>query len=212
MEAAAIAAVGARIAEIERRFAPPSSPGFAAALRAATAAAPPTDPAAAGARPEAATLAAQQVRSIPVATPRPGFAGAWASGLPPAGRAWAPSIERAALRAGVDPALLASLVWAESGFDPGVVSHAGAIGLGQLMPGTAAGLGVDPWNPEQNLDGAARYLAEQLDRFGSPELALAAYNAGPGRVAAAGGIPRIAETQAYVPRVMDHYRHLRGAA
>jgi soluble lytic murein transglycosylase-like protein len=90
-----------------------------------------------------------------------------------------------------------------------VRSHAGAIGLAQLMPGTAAGLGVDPTDPLQNLQGGARYLREQLDRFGTPELALAAYNAGPNRVAQAGGIPRITETQTYVRRVLDTWEQLR---
>lgn len=138
--------------------------------------------------------------------------GEWAERLPPAGREFADEIEAAARRHGLDPTLLAGLVQAESGFRPDVVSHAGAIGLAQLMPGTAEGLGVDPHDPVQNLDGGARYLREQLDRFGSVELALAAYNAGPGRVAQAGGIPRIAETQAYVPRVLHNQAVLQGVA
>ena len=137
-------------------------------------------------------------------------AGDWAKGLPEAGRPWAAQIEAAAHEAGVDPRLLAALTWAESGFRPDAGSHAGAQGLTQLMPGTAAGLGVDPLDPAQNLRGGARYLRAQLDRFGSVELALAAYNAGPGRVAQAGGIPRIAETQAYVPRVLGYYQQLGG--
>ena len=108
--------------------------------------------------------------------------------------------------------LLASLVWAESAFHQGSVSHAGATGLTQLMPATAAGLGVDASDPVQNLRGGARYLKIQLDRFGSPDLALAAYNAGPGRVRQAGGIPDIPETQGYVRTVMGHYRDLGGLA
>ena len=132
----------------------------------------------------------------------------WASRLPERGQRWAGAIQQAADDAGIDPRLLASLVQHESNFDPEARSHAGAIGLAQLMPGTAAGLGVDPHDPHENLAGGARYLRSQLDRFGSPELALAAYNAGPNRVAQAGGIPQIAETQAYVPRVMNTYREL----
>jgi soluble lytic murein transglycosylase-like protein len=135
--------------------------------------------------------------------------GAWASKLPPAGQRWAGEIDQAARAAGIDPALLAALVRHESNFDPNVRSHAGAIGLAQLMPGTAAGLGVDPTDPVANLQGGARYLREQLDRFGTPELALAAYNAGPNRVAQAGGIPRITETQTYVQRVMTTWEQLR---
>ncbi len=132
----------------------------------------------------------------------------WASQLPERGQRWAGAIQRASDDAGIDPRLLASLVRHESNFDPDARSHAGAIGLGQLMPGTAAGLGVDPHDPHENLAGAARYLRSQLDRFGSVDLALAAYNAGPNRVAQAGGVPQIAETQAYVPRVMNTYREL----
>ena len=83
----------------------------------------------------------------------------------------------------IDPALLAALVRVESNFDPRAVSHAGAQGLGQLMPATGAELGVtDPFDPHQNLAASARYLAEQLRTFQSTRLALAAYNAGPARV------------------------------
>jgi len=80
------------------------------------------------------------------------------------------------------------------------------------MPGTAADLGVDPYDPIQNLDGAANYLRQQIDRFGSDELALAAYNAGPGRVIQSGGIPNISETQAYVRIVTARRAELVGAA
>jgi soluble lytic murein transglycosylase-like protein len=144
-------------------------------------------------------------------TPPPGAAPAWASRLPVAGRPWAASIDSAARANGLDGRLLAALVWTESTFRPDAVSHAGAIGLTQLMPGTAAALGVDPWDPPQNLDGGARYLMQQYQRFGSLELALAAYNAGPTRVAAAGpGIPDITETQLYVVKVLDRYALLVG--
>lgn len=146
----------------------------------------------------------------PAATTRPeAAASAWASKLPEAGRPWAAAIEDAAVKAGVEPALLAALVQHESGFDPDAVSHAGARGLAQLMPGTAAGLGVDPRDPLENLAGGARYLKEQLDRFGSVDLALAAYNAGPGRVSQAGGVPRIPETMAYVDKVTATWKQLR---
>jgi len=131
------------------------------------------------------------------------------SRLPDAARAWLPSIEQAARSAGVDPALLTALVQHESNFDQSTVSHAGAIGLAQLMPGTAEWMGVDPHDPQANLAGGARYLKEQLDRFGEVDLALAAYNAGPNRVTQAGGIPRIAETQAYVQRVLNTWEQLR---
>jgi len=93
-------------------------------------------------------------------------------------------------------------IQAESAFNPAAVSSAGAIGLGQLMPATAKELGVDPTDPAQNLEGAARYMRQQLDRFGDPALALAAYNAGPSRVAKANGIPKITETQNYVAKIL----------
>ena len=137
---------------------------------------------------------------------------AWADELPPAGRGIAGAIDAAARAEGVDPRLLASLVWAESAFKQGSVSHAGATGLTQLMPATAAGLGVDASDPLENLRGGARYLKIQLDRFGSADLALAAYNAGPGRVRRAGGVPDIPETQGYVRSVLGHYRNLGGMA
>lgn len=133
----------------------------------------------------------------------------WKAKLPAAGRRWADAIETAATRHGIDPRLLAALVKAESGFRQEARSHAGAIGLAQLMPGTARGLGVDPYNPIENLEGGARFLKSMKDQFGSDELALAAYNAGPGRVQRAGGIPDIRETRNYVPKVMRFYNQLR---
>ncbi|MBS3942534.1 MAG: lytic transglycosylase domain-containing protein [Actinobacteria bacterium] len=139
----------------------------------------------------------------------PRATGDWAAKLPPAGQKVAGLIEQAANAAGVDPALFAALVQTESNFNPTARSHAGAIGLAQLMPATAAGLGVDPTDPLENLRGGAKFLKTQLDRFGSADLALAAYNAGPGRVAQAGGIPRITETQNYVQRVMNTWEQLR---
>jgi hypothetical protein len=100
----------------------------------------------------------------------------------------------------------------ESAYRPTAVSSAGAIGLGQLMPGTARDLGVDPHDLTQNLDGSARYLLAMLARFGTPELALAAYNAGPDAVARHGGIPPFTETQNHVRRVMAVRDRLIGAS
>lgn len=115
-------------------------------------------------------------------------------------------IEQAANNAGIDPKLFDALVQAESSYRTDAVSSAGARGLAQLMPATARSLGVqnidDPW---QNLEGGARYLRAMMDRFGDPALALAAYNAGPGRVSAAGNqIPNIRETQNYVRKVLGN--------
>jgi soluble lytic murein transglycosylase-like protein len=98
--------------------------------------------------------------------------------------------------------LFLRLVNQESGFNPRAKSGAGAQGLAQLMPATADYLGVDPHDPKQNLDGGARYLREQYDKFGSWPLALAAYNAGPGAVQKYGGVPPYEETQNYVASIL----------
>lgn len=117
--------------------------------------------------------------------------------------AYAAKVHELAARFDLSPALLEALVWQESRWRAQAVSPVGARGLAQLMPGTARELGVNPDDPFANLEGGARYLREQLDRFdGDVEKALAAYNAGPGRVMAANGIPAIRETQNYVASVM----------
>lgn len=126
---------------------------------------------------------------------------------------------RYAQHPGIRQAGLTVLEWAlfyranieiESGYSPGATSSAGAVGLGQLMPDTALDLGVDPHDWRQNLDGSARYLLAMLARFGSPELALAAYNAGPEAVTRHGGIPPYAETQGHVRNVMAVFIRLKG--
>lgn len=104
----------------------------------------------------------------------------------------------AARRHGIPEDLFLRLVQQESGWNPTAVSHKGATGLAQLMPGTAQLLGVDIHQPAENLDGGARYLRMMYDRFGTWRLALAAYNAGPEAVARHGGVPPFAETQNYV--------------
>lgn len=114
---------------------------------------------------------------------------------------WRATARRIAEEEGVHPDLFEKLVGAESSFNPAARSKAGAIGLAQLMPGTAGDLGVDPNDPEQNLRGGARYLKQMQDKFRSTPMALAAYNAGPGRVSRAGGVPNIAETEAYVAKI-----------
>ena len=124
----------------------------------------------------------------------------------PKGTPYAAEITAAAKANGLDPALLAGLVKQESGFKPDAGSHAGARGLTQLMPATAAGLGVtNVLDPVQNLNGGAKYLKQQLDAFGGDTAkALAAYNAGPGAVKRFGGIPPYAETQNYVRIVQQN--------
>lgn len=183
-----VAAVGARVAEIDQLIATVSTGS------------PPGTPASSFAQ----TLQAAQAGTTPTAT----TASVAAGGDTPYGA----EIDAAAARYGIDPALLKGLIRQESGFDPAARSGAGAVGLTQLMPSTAATLGVDPADPAQAIDGGARYLKQQLDRFGSDApKALAAYNAGPGAVARFGGVPPYAETQTYVQRVLAYAEQYRAA-
>lgn len=112
--------------------------------------------------------------------------------------AYLPHAQEAARKYGIPEALFLRLVQQESGWNPNARSHKGATGLAQLMPGTAAKLGVNPNDPVQNLHGGARYLRMMYNQFGNWRLALAAYNAGPGAVAKYGGIPPYRETVHYV--------------
>ncbi len=138
-------------------------------------------------------------RVLPQAAP---VAAAAAGGGGVAGVPYANLFTSAAGRHGVDASLLAAVASVESNFDAGAVSPAGAQGLMQFMPATARGLGVSALDPASAVDGAARYLKQLTGQFGSTELALAAYNAGPGTVSRYGGIPPYAETQNYVRNVM----------
>ncbi|HSE10498.1 MAG TPA: transglycosylase SLT domain-containing protein [Nocardioidaceae bacterium] len=121
------------------------------------------------------------------------------------GTPYASLFAQAGQRHGVSPTLLAAVAKQESGFNPRAVSPAGAQGLMQLMPATAAGLGVaNAFDPAQAVDGAARLLKDLISDFGRVDLALAAYNAGPGAVKRYGGIPPYPETRSYVPAVLAH--------
>ena len=195
-----IEAVVVRIEQLQQLVSAAAAPGgnggkdFASQLNAASVAA---QPAATAATAPVATLAST---------------GAAATSALPAGVPYGAEITAAARKHGIDPALLAGLVRQESNFNPTAGSPAGARGLTQLMPGTAAGLGVtDVTDPVQSLDGGARYLAQQLAAFGGDVTkALAAYNAGPGAVQRHGGVPPYAETQAYVQKVQAFAAAYRG--
>jgi soluble lytic murein transglycosylase-like protein len=187
------AAVIARVSEIEAMIATstgvqspaaPTGPSFDQQLTQATASGP-------------------GVASAPAGAPVAGASGG--------DGAYKAEIDGAAAKYGLDPALLRGLIRQESNFDPNAGSPAGAQGLCQLMPGTAAALGcTNVHDPAQNIDAGARYLRQQLDAFGGDvSKALAAYNAGPGAVKRYGGVPPYAETQNYVRQVQayaDEYR------
>ena len=116
-------------------------------------------------------------------------------------------ISSAAARYNVDPKLVAAIAQAESGGNQTAVSPSGAIGVMQLMPETAASLGVDPYNKEQNIEGGTKYIRQMLDTFnGDVRKAVAAYNAGPQAVQDYEGVPPYRETQNYVNKVLDIYR------
>jgi len=155
-------------------------------------------PSAAGSTSFASTLrsATASAAGVPV------LAATGASG----GTQYDATIEQAARRNGLDPALLHGLIQQESGFDPNAQSGAGAMGLTQLMPGTASSLGVsNPMDPAESIEGGARYLGQMMREFaGNPSEALAAYNAGPAAVKQYGGIPPYAETQSYVTKVLGY--------
>jgi soluble lytic murein transglycosylase-like protein len=183
--------------------------GFAAALNAAQAS---SGAAQAGSAEETPALAleadstAASATAIPAADAQTGAALAGATADAGSGaESYTPLIEAAAARNGLNPAVLDGLIQQESGFDPSATSSAGALGLTQLMPGTAASLGVtEPLNPAQSIEGGARFLGQLMREFGGNVAdALAAYNAGPGAVQQYGGVPPYAETQQYVTKVLN---------
>jgi soluble lytic murein transglycosylase-like protein len=122
-----------------------------------------------------------------------------------------PLIRKASLDVGIPPALVKAVIHAESAFNPQAVSRKGAMGLMQLMPGTARTLGVDDaFRAEENIRGGTRYLRQLHDKYGSWTHTLAAYNAGPGAVDRYRGVPPYNETREYVRRVLSYYRRYHG--
>ena len=138
--------------------------------------------------------------------PLPGAASAGVR-IPEVAEGWEAHIPRLAAQYGIDESLVRAVIRMESGGKTDAVSHKGAMGLMQLMPGTAKMLGVDdPFDPVQNLEGGIKYLSQLSDKYnGDLTKTLAAYNAGPGRVDAYGGIPPFAETQKYVRSILALY-------
>jgi soluble lytic murein transglycosylase-like protein len=191
-----------------------STPAYASAsstLACASASSAPACASASSAPALASTSSAPAFASALDAVQAQAPGAAMSAGSTPA--AYAPLVQQAAARYGIDPALLAGLIQQESGFDSSARSSAGALGLTQLMPSTAASLGVaEPLDPAQSIEGGARYLAQLLAQFGGNAAdALAAYNAGPGAVQRYGGVPPYPETQQYVAKVLGYAASFRQA-
>jgi soluble lytic murein transglycosylase-like protein len=206
----AMASVQARIAAIETRFGTPEAPR----ARAATIGTTPTidqttAPMSAGSSSDAAftevyaRALGNEAAARPVSNPLSG------DGVVPAGTPYAAEFVAAGERHGIPPTILAAVGFVESSYRTDAVSSAGAIGLMQLMPATAASLGVDPTDPASAIEGAARLLSSFRDRFGSIELALAAYNVGPGTVANSGGIAPGSQAERYVNKVLSTEQGMR---
>jgi soluble lytic murein transglycosylase-like protein len=177
---------------------------------------PPAAPQTPAPSPTSFSSALQSAQGATLASATPAPAAPTSTGVSelPQGTPYGAEITAAAKANGVDPALLAGLIKQESGFNPNAGSGAGARGLTQLMPSTAAGLGVsNVLDPVQSINGGAKYLKQQLDAFGGDVTkALAAYNAGPGAVQRFGGVPPYAETQNYVRIVQANAASFRTAS
>ena len=201
MELSGVEAIQARISEIQRRFGiegpvPGAAVGFRQTLNAEmkkndSAAPPQTVAAGTAAKADGARAAVANA----------------SAGLSSASNETTRFIEEAAVKYGLDSRLVAAVAEAESSGNQSEVSEAGAVGVMQLMPDTAAALGVNPYDEKQNIEGGAHYLKQMLDTFGGDmKKAIAAYNAGPQAVKDYGGVPPYAETQNYVNKVLDLYQ------
>lgn len=150
---------------------------------------------------------APTVAAAPSAAQKAETASATSEALPLADAPLADLVREASTKFGVDPKLVSAVAEVESGGNQSAVSEAGAIGVMQLMPDTAAGLGVNPYDEKENVEGGAKYIKQMLDTFGGDvRKAVAAYNAGPQAVKDYGGVPPYRETQNYVNKVLDIYR------
>ena len=207
---AAVASVQSRIASLETRFGTPTSQATPGQTASTVGTAPTVDPTMAptSAFPSAESgfseVFAQALGAdtlTDAARPASNPFGGGTTALP-AGTPYAAEFAAAGERYGISPTILAAVGYVESSYRPDAVSSAGAIGVMQLMPATAASLGVAPTNPASAIDGAARMLSGLRDRFGSIELALGAYNVGPGAIANAGGITPGSQAERYVNKVL----------
>ena len=201
MELSGVEAIQARISEIQRRFGiegpvPGTTVGFQRALDAELKkndGATPSQTVGGG-----ATAKADNAKMTPAEA---------STQLSSASNETTRFIQEAAAKYGLDTRLVAAVAEAESSGNQSEVSDAGAVGVMQLMPDTAAALGVNPYDEKQNIEGGAHYLKQMLDTFGGDmKKAIAAYNAGPQAVKDYGGVPPYAETQNYVNKVLDLYR------
>ena len=202
MDLTGVRQVQARIAQLQERFGMPLKiPGadFSKTLEKEMQKAARTD---AGKETASVQNTGKTAAAVPVdPTPRV------LENMPLADQSLSSLIDAAAHKYQVDPKLVAAVAEVESNGSQSAVSSAGAIGVMQLMPDTAASLGVDPYDKQQNIEGGAKYLRQMLDTFGGDvKKAVAAYNAGPGAVRDYGGVPPYKETQNYVSKVLDIYR------
>ena len=145
-----------------------------------------------------ATPTAVTTSAMSATTGQVGVAGSVSASTP-----YAAEFEAAGARHGIPAKVLASIGYVESRFQLDAVSSAGAVGMMQFLPSTAAGMGVDPHDPSSAIDGAARYLRHALDRFGSLDQAIASYNVGPGAIARAGGVQPGSQAERYLQQVLD---------
>jgi soluble lytic murein transglycosylase-like protein len=207
----AMASVQARIASIESRFGAPPAPRARATTIDTAPAIEPTATAPMGAGSSNgdaftevyARAVGNEAALMPASSPLID------DGVVPPGTPYAAEFMAAGQRHGISPTILAAVGFVESSYRPDAVSSAGATGLMQLMPATAASLGVDASDPASAIDGAARLLSSFRDRFGSIELALAAYNVGPGTIANSGGIAPGSQAERYVNKVLSTEQGMR---